>query len=51
MGLEGAVRLGFKKELDVIDPVETERWIMRGLRSMSEPDRRSGKKRPNIDCR
>ena len=86
MGLEGAVRLGFKKELDatddpekrqarfdelvamhyehgkainmaatleiddVIDPVETRRWIMCGLRSMPEPDRRSGEKRPNIDC-
>ena len=86
MGLEGAVRLGFKKELDaiddpekreakfdelvamhyehgkainmaatleiddVIDPVETRQWIMRGLRSMPEPERRSGKKRPNIDC-
>jgi len=69
MGLEGAVRLGFKKELDaiddpekrearfeelvalhyehgkainmaaaleiddVIDPVETRQWIMRGLRA------------------
>jgi acetyl-CoA carboxylase carboxyltransferase component len=86
MGLEGAVRLGFKKELeaiedpekrqakfdelvamhyehgkainmaatleidDVIDPAETRRWIMCGLGSMPEPDRRSGKKRPNIDC-
>jgi acetyl-CoA carboxylase carboxyltransferase component len=86
MGLEGAVRLGFKKELeaiedpekrqakfeelvamhyehgkainmaaaleidDVIDPAETRRWIMCGLRSMPEPERRSGKKRPNIDC-
>jgi len=86
MGLEGAVRLGFKKELDaiddpekrearfeelvamhyehgkainmaatleiddVIDPVETRQWIMTGLRSMPEPEKRSGKKRPNIDC-
>jgi len=86
MGLEGAVRLGFKKELDaiddpvkreeryeqlvamhyehgkainmaatleiddVIDPAETRRWIMTGLRSMPEPEKRTGKKRPNIDC-
>lgn len=86
MGLEGAVRLGFKKELDaiddpekrearfeelvamhyehgkainmaaaleiddVIDPAQTRTWIMRGLRSMPEPEKRSGKKRPNIDC-
>lgn len=86
MGLEGAVRLGFRKELDaiedpekrkarfeellamhyehgkainmaatleiddVIDPAETRQWIMCGLRSMPGPERRSGKKRPNIDC-
>jgi acetyl-CoA carboxylase carboxyltransferase component len=86
MGLEGAVRLGFKKELeaiddpekrqakfdelvalhyahgkainmasvleidDVIDPVETRHWIMCGLRSLPEVGRRTGKKRPNIDC-
>ena len=86
MGLEGAVRLGFKKELEavdgpkerrslfdsmvamayehgkatnmasfleidnVIDPMETRNWIMRGLRSMPEPEKRSGKKRPNIDA-
>ncbi len=86
MGLEGAVRLGFKKELDaiadpekreqrfeelvamhyehgkainmaatleiddVIDPAETRRWVMTGLRSAPKPERRTGKKRPNIDC-
>jgi acetyl-CoA carboxylase carboxyltransferase component len=86
MGLEGAVRLGFKKELeaikdptereekfeqlvalhyehgkainmasvheidDVIDPSETRHWIMCGLRSQPEPEKRKGKKRPNIDC-
>jgi len=86
MGLEGAVRLGFRKELDaiedpekrkalfeellamhyehgkainmaatleiddVIDPADTRHWIMVGLRSMPGPERRSGKKRPNIDC-
>ena len=86
MGLEGAVRLGFRKELDaiedpekrqarfeellamhyehgkainmaatleiddVIDPAETRHWIMTGWRSMPGPERRKGKKRPNIDC-
>ncbi len=85
MGLEGAVKLGFKKELesaadpdqrqalfetmvamayehgkavnmasyleidDVIDPMESRRWIMRGFKSMPEPEKRNGKKRPNID--
>lgn len=85
MGLEGAVRLGFKKEMDavadpmerqklfdslvamayahgkainmaafleiddVIDPVDTRHWIMRGLRSLPPPEPRTGKKRPNID--
>ncbi len=85
MGLEGAVRLGFRKELEtvedpedrealfesmvamayehgkainmasmleidnVIDPMETRSWIMRGLRSMPPPERRKGKKRPSID--
>jgi acetyl-CoA carboxylase carboxyltransferase component len=34
---------------DVIDPVETRRWIMCGLRSLPEARRRTGKKRPNID--
>jgi acetyl/propionyl-CoA carboxylase alpha subunit len=86
MGLEGAVRLGFRKELEavedptdrealfesmvamayehgkainmasvleidnVIDPMETRNWIMRGLRSMPPPERRTGKKRPSIDA-
>lgn len=86
MGLEGAVKLGFKKELeaiedpekrqarfdelvamhyehgkavnmascleidDVIDPAETRQWIMCGMRAQPEPEKRSGKKRPNIDC-
>ncbi len=85
MGLEGAVRLGFKKELDaikdpekrqkryeelvalhyehgkalnmaacleiddVIDPVDTRHWIMRGLRAQPEPPVRTGKKRPRVD--
>lgn len=85
MGLEGAVRLGYRKELEaladpaerqalfdklvgeyydkgkalsmasfleidsVIDPMETRRWVMRGLRSVSSPPARSGKKRPCID--
>jgi acetyl/propionyl-CoA carboxylase alpha subunit len=86
MGLEGAVRLGFRKELEsvedpderealfesmvamayehgkainmasvleidnVIDPMETRNWIMRGLRSMPPPAPRSGKKRPCVDA-
>ena len=86
MGLEGAVRLGYRKELEaiadlgereklfqtlvarsyeegkatsiaaaleidqVIDPVETRRWISRGLESCEKPARRDGKKRPFIDC-
>ncbi len=85
MGLEGAVRLGFRKELeavedpkerqelfesmvamayahgkainmasvlevdDVIDPVDTRKWILRGLRSLPPPAPRSGKKRPCVD--
>lgn len=85
MGLEGAVRLGFKKELEavedpkkqkalfdsflqiayehgkainmasfleidnVIDPLETRHWIVRGIRSCPLPEKRSTKKRPNID--
>jgi len=85
MGLEGAVRLGYRKELeaiadpvqraetfnkmvaesyksgkainmasfleidDVIDPADTRRWVMRGLRSAPPPSPRNGKKRPCID--
>ncbi|MBA1147530.1 ATP-grasp domain-containing protein [Ectothiorhodospiraceae bacterium WFHF3C12] len=85
MGLEGAVRLGYRKELaaiedpeereatfqrmvaesyehgkainmashleidGVIDPMETRRWLVRGLESMPAPARREGKKRPLID--
>jgi acetyl/propionyl-CoA carboxylase alpha subunit/acetyl-CoA carboxylase carboxyltransferase component len=83
MGLEGAVRLGFRKELeaqptpearealfrekvaqsyargkainmaayleidDVIDPADTRRWILRGLKSV--PPRAPGKRRTVID--
>ncbi|MBV9989928.1 MAG: ATP-grasp domain-containing protein [Alphaproteobacteria bacterium] len=83
MGLEGAVRLGFRKELeaeptpqardelfkkkvaesyargkatnmaayleidDVIDPADTRRWLMRGLKSL--PPRDAGKRRAFID--
>ncbi|HEX4294119.1 MAG TPA: carboxyl transferase domain-containing protein [Rhizomicrobium sp.] len=83
MGLEGAVRLGFRKELeaeptpearealfkekvkqsyargkainmaayleidDVIDPADTRRWIMRGLKSL--PPRPAGQRRTFID--
>jgi len=83
MGLEGAVRLGFRKELeaeptpearealfkkkvaesyargkainmaayleidDVIDPADTRRWILRGLKSL--PPREAGKRRTFVD--
>jgi acetyl/propionyl-CoA carboxylase alpha subunit/acetyl-CoA carboxylase carboxyltransferase component len=86
MGLEGYVRLGFRKEMEaiadaneretyfrnkvaelyangkavsiasvfeidnVIDPAETRRWIMAGLRSVPKPPERTGKKRPCIDA-
>ncbi len=85
MGLEGAVRLGYRKELeavedpverealfaemvarsythgkalnmashleidDVIDPVDSRRWITSVLLASAPPARREGKKRPNID--
>ena len=34
---------------DVIDPVDTRRWIMRGLRSLPAVAPRAGKKRPSVD--
>jgi acetyl-CoA carboxylase carboxyltransferase component len=85
MGLEGAVKLGYRKELaaiedpeerkakyeemvahayeigravsaashfevdDVIDPADSRRWIMGALRSVPEPEPRTGKKRPCVD--
>jgi len=85
MGLEGAVRLGYRKELeavqdpaerkalfekmvaqsyeqgkainmasfleidDVIDPMDSRRWVMRALRSVPPTPQRDGKKRPCID--
>ena len=85
MGLEGYVRLGFRKEMeaiadpvereayykakvaslyengkatsiasvfeidDVIDPAETRRWIMAGIRSVPKPAPRTGRKRPCVD--
>ena len=85
MGLEGAVRLGFRKELaaiedavereklfrtmvakyyetgkatniasvleidQVIDPIETRRWILRGLDACPQPPRRETRKRPCVD--
>jgi acetyl/propionyl-CoA carboxylase alpha subunit/acetyl-CoA carboxylase carboxyltransferase component len=85
MGLEGAVKLGFQKELeavadpaerrklfdemvarmyelgkgvsmasyfeidDVIDPVDSRRWIMSALTSAPPPPPRAGKKRPCVD--
>jgi acetyl-CoA carboxylase carboxyltransferase component len=85
MGLEGAVKLGFRKELgaiedpaerralfqqmvdrmyahgkainmashfeidEVIDPMDSRRWILAGLDSAPPPAPRQGKKRANID--
>jgi len=85
MGIEGAVRLGFVKELeaiadpeqrqqrfeqlvqsayqqgkgmnmasyheidDVIDPMETRRWLVRGLMAQPPSPKRTGRKRPFID--
>ena len=85
MGLEGAVKLGYRKELaaeedpakrtalfdemvarmyqhgkavstathfeidDVIDPLDSRKWIMAGLRSTPPLPPRHGKKRPCID--
>jgi len=85
MGLEGAVKLGYRNELaaeqdpvkrkelfdqmvarmyahgkavntashfeidDVIDPLESRRWIMASLKSAPPPAPRTGKKRPCID--
>ncbi len=85
MGLEGAVKLGYRNELaavddpaerktlfdqmvarmyergkalnsashfeidDVIDPLESRKWIVAGLRSAPPPAPRTGKKRPCID--
>ena len=85
MGLEGAVKLGYRNELaavedpekrkelfdemvermyrhgkavntashfeidDVIDPLDSRKWIVAGLRSTPAKAPRTGKKRPNID--
>ena len=85
MGLEGAVKLGYRNELaavedpqkrkelfdemvermyrhgkavntashfeidDVIDPLDSRKWIVAGLRAMPPRAPRAGKKRPNID--
>ena len=85
MGLEGAVRLAYRKELaaiadpeareaefrrrvassyehgkaintasvleidDVIDPMDTRRWVMRGLKSVAPRPPRAGKKRTHIE--
>jgi acetyl-CoA carboxylase carboxyltransferase component len=85
MGLEGAVKLGYRNELaavedpekrkelfdemvermyrhgkavntashfeidDVIDPLDSRKWIVAGLRSTPPKPPRTGKKRPNID--
>ncbi len=85
MGLEGAVKLGYRKELEaiedpeerlkeyekrvafmydrgkavnfatafeideVIDPKDTRKWIMAGLKSAPKPVPREGKKKPFVD--
>ncbi len=85
MGLEGAVKLGYRNELaaiedpeerkktyeemvarsyergkgvnvashfeidDVIDPMESRRWIVAGLKASPPPPARTGKKRPCVD--
>jgi len=85
MGLEGAVKLGYRNELaavedpgkrkelfdemvdrmyrhgkavntashfeidDVIDPLDSRKWIVAGLRSTPPKLSRTGKKRPNVD--
>jgi acetyl/propionyl-CoA carboxylase alpha subunit len=85
MGFEGAVRLGYRKEMEaiadpvardtffkdmvakfyetgkainiasvleidqVIDPIETRDWLIKGLRSAPLPQRRTGRKRPCVD--
>lgn len=85
MGFEGAVRLGYRKEMEaiadpvardkffkdmvakfyetgkainiasvleidqVIDPVETRSWLIKGLRSAPRPPYRTGRKRPCVD--
>ena len=85
MGLEGAVKLGYRNELaaiedpaertktyeemvermyergkgvnvashfeidDVIDPMESRRWVVAGLKASPPPPARTGKKRPCVD--
>ncbi len=85
MGLEGAVKLGYRNELaaveepekrkelfdemvermyrhgkavntashfeidDVIDPLDSRKWIVAGLRAVPPKPTRAGKKRPNVD--
>jgi acetyl-CoA carboxylase carboxyltransferase component len=85
MGLEGAIKLAYRKEMaaiedpaarkawfddmvaksyeenkalssatflevdDVIDPCETRRWIIRGLKSIPQPKRTSGRKVTRVD--
>jgi acetyl-CoA carboxylase carboxyltransferase component len=35
---------------DVIDPGDTRRWIMAGLRSVPKPPPRTARKRPCVDA-
>ena len=46
-----AVSIASVLEIDeVIDPAETRRWIMSGLRSVPKQEARTGRKRPCIDA-
>jgi acetyl-CoA carboxylase carboxyltransferase component len=46
-----AINMASVLEIDnVIDPMDTRDWIMRGLRSMPPPEKRTGKKRPSVDA-
>ena len=45
-----AVNMASHFELDeVIDPADSRKWIMAGLRSVPDAPPRTGKKRPNVD--
>lgn len=46
-----AINMAAYLEIDgVIDPMETRRWIMQGLKSVPRPGPRMGKKRPFVDA-
>jgi acetyl-CoA carboxylase carboxyltransferase component len=46
-----AIQVASIREIDdVIDPVETRRWLMRGLRMVAQRPARDGKRRPFVDA-